>query len=352
MIDAVFAIPGDIALPTGGYTYDRRVLALFERHGVRAGHVALAGSFPSPSADDLVATERLLAATPPGAVLLIDGLALGAMPPALIRRVGRPLVALVHHPLGLEAGLTPARARELVASETAALAVAQCVIATSTTTARTLVADFAVPPGRIVVAEPGTDAAPSARGTGHPLQLLAVGSVVPRKGYDVLVRALDTLPAGVDWRIDIAGARDRSPATDAALAAQIAASPFAARIRLLGAVDDARLAALYDAADLFVMPSLFEGYGMVLAEAMARGLPIVCTTGGAAAETAPDSAAIKVAPGDAMALASALAAMLNDDARRRRMADAAWLTGQSLPRWDDTTRIIADALRAASRGTS
>jgi glycosyltransferase involved in cell wall biosynthesis len=105
------------------------------------------------------------------------------------------------------------------------------------------------------------------------------------------------------------------------------------------------LARAYEDADLFVMPSLFEGYGMVLTEALARGLPIICTTGGAAAETAPDTAALKVPPGDASALAKALARLIDDRAARREMADAAWHAAGTLPRWRETAAIIAELCR-------
>jgi glycosyltransferase involved in cell wall biosynthesis len=112
-----------------------------------------------------------------------------------------------------------------------------------------------------------------------------------------------------------------------------------------GAVDDTALQAHYDRADVFLMSSHFEGYGMVLAEAMARGLPIVCTTGGAAAETAPDTAAIKVAPGDAAAFGAAAARLIADTDLRRRMASASWAAGQTLPTWDDTAATVAGVLR-------
>jgi glycosyltransferase involved in cell wall biosynthesis len=117
------------------------------------------------------------------------------------------------------------------------------------------------------------------------------------------------------------------------------------RVTLLGAVDQQRLAELYAKADIFVMSSLYEGYGMVLGEAMARGLPIVCTTGGAAAETAPDAAAIKVPPGDEAALSAAIGRLLDDQGLRARTADAAWAAAQGLPRWEDTARRIANVIK-------
>ena len=342
-----FLIPGDLNLPTGGYAYDRRVLALLAAEGLDAAHVELPASYPNPSAADLRETSRIVRDLPRDTLLLIDGLAYGAMPASVIRAFDRPVVALCHHPLALEAGLSPARSIELKASETAALALARHVIVTSPATRTLLARDFAVPSDRMTVAVPGTDPAPRARGTGRPLQLLAVGSVVPRKGYDVLVRALDGLKHH-DWRLVIAGADDRAPATTTELRSLIAAAGLATRITLAGPVSDDRLSDLYAGADVFVMSSLFEGYGMVLAEAMARGLPIVSTTGGAAAETAPDDAARKVPPGDAAALRDALGALIEDTALRTTMADASWRAGRALPQWDATARIIADAIRKAS----
>jgi glycosyltransferase involved in cell wall biosynthesis len=349
VLDVVFAIPGDITLRTGGYIYDRRLLALLPAAGVTARHLPLPRGYPSPTQDDLAATARAFSELPRNAVLLVDGLAYGTMPPCVIARAPGPIVALVHHPLCLEVGLPAGRAAELKALETAALALARRVIVTSAATARTLTAEFGVPADKIAVAEPGTDK-PAVRvrskrpaGTGHGTQLLAAGAIVPRKGYDILVDALGRL-AHLDWRLTIAGDRDRSPETAAALEVRIRRSGLRDRIRLVGGVDSRTLARLYAEADVFVTASLYEGYGMVLGEALARGLPIVTTTGGAAGETVPDRAALKVPPGDARALAHALGRALREPMLRRRLSEAAWSAGRSLPDWRDTARIVADVI--------
>ena len=333
-------VPGDIDTPTGGYAYDRRVLSVLPDYGVQTELIVLPGSYPSPTVADLAETARLLQAAPAATPLLIDGLALGAMPSELIASLPQRILALVHHPLYLESGLDEARATELKASEAAALELARHVIVTSPATKRILVAELGVPATKITVAEPGTDPAFRASGTGTPLQLLAVGAVSPRKGYEILVEALKPL-AYLDWRLTIAGATDRNPFTVARLDAAITEAGFHDRIRLSGTVVPATLSKFYDTADLFVMPSLFEGYGMVLAEAMARGLPIVCTTGGAASETVPDAAALKVAPGHPIFLSAALEKALRDKRLRSRMADASWEMGRTLPPWTETTRRIA-----------
>lgn len=338
-----FAIPGDIASPTGGYAYDRRLLELLVSYGIDARHLRLPGSYPEPTDADLAETERLLGAVPPQARLLIDGLAFGAMPVALLKKLKSPVIALVHHPLALETGLNGSRRSALEKSEREALAIARHVIVTSPATRRVLVSDYAVPETKITVAEPGTDPAPRATGTGTPMQLLSVGAVSKRKGYDVLVEALSGLPMR-DWRLTITGALDRDPKAVAALEQQIASERLSDRITLAGTVVPATLDRFYDSADLFVLPSLYEGYGMVLAEALARGLAIVCTTGGAAAETVPDEAAIKVPPGDAEALQRAIARVLGDNKLRKAMRRAAWENGRTLPTWNETARRVAAAI--------
>lgn len=346
-----FAIPGDIDAPTGGYGYDRRLLREWREAGIEASHLALPGSFPFPTETDLATTERLLAATPPGHALLIDGLAFGAFPEALAVRLGDRLIALVHHPLALETGHSPGTAEALRRSEARALRHVRAVAVTSTATQLILEAEFGVPADKIAVAIPGTDPAPRAKGSTHgkTAHLLAVGSLIPRKGYSVLVEALARI-ADRRWTLTIVGSPDYAPATAAELRAGIARAGLSERIALTGAAGREALAQLYDEADLFVMSSLYEGYGMVLTEALARGLPIVTTLSGAGAEALPDGAALKVPPGDVAALAKALSRLIDAPAERRQRADAAWAAAGHLPLWSETARIVAEVcLRGDSR---
>jgi glycosyltransferase involved in cell wall biosynthesis len=342
-----FVIPGDITLPTGGYAYDRELLKRLPAQGVAITHLALPGSFPQPTANDMALTGQLLLALPYEHRLLIDGLAYGAFPSSAAAGLAGRVIALVHHPLALETGIKAARAAELAATEKLNLSYAAHVITTSAATRDSLVADYAVPPERITIALPGVACATRAIGSspGQPLQLLAVGSIVPRKGHDVLVAALSGL-LHLPWHLTIAGADDRAPETAAALRAQIAAAGLESRITLTGAVSDVELETLYAGADIFVMASHHEGYGMVLAEALAHGLPIVSTTGGALAQTAPEAACLKLPPGDTMAMADALSHIMQDHALRQRLSDAAWQLAPTLPSWDETARIVADVLKA------
>ena len=347
MLDVAFAIPGDLMLQTGGYAYDRRVLDLLQGDSIDITHMPLPRAFPKPSGMDLCTTAQVIAALPKTTVVLVDGLAYGAFSVGTLAAIPNRIVALVHHPLAFETGISVERAAALLLSETTALARANHVVVTSPMTAALLQTNLAVPAEKITVAIPGTDPATRATGTGQPLQLLAVGSVVPRKGYTVLIDALRALGRR-DWHLTIAGAARDSQELSLVEGA-IAASDLGDHITLVGAIDDADLGRLYSAADVFVMPSLFEGYGMVLAEAMARGLPIVCTTGGAAAETVPGGAAIKVPPDDAAAFSGALARVMSDTSLRQNLSDASWAAGQTLPRWTDTASIIAGVLKDVAR---
>lgn len=345
-MQARFLIPGDLATASGGYRYDREVLRRMPAQGVDLVHVPLPGGWPDPSPADCAEAARRVAASPRDAVLLIDGLAFGAMPESLVRGFDRPIVALVHHPLALETGLDPARAEELRDLERGALRHARAIVVTSRFTADLVRADFAPPQTPIVVAEPGTERAPRAAGGGAAPRLLAIGSLVPRKNYPLLLDALARL-RDLDWTLDLAGSDTASPDTAAEIRAIIAARGLTERVTLHGAVNEAALENLYARADVFVMSSDFEGYGMVLAEAMARGLPIVTTRAGAAADTVPDDAALKVAVADAGGLSGAIARLLKDEALRGALSDASWRAGQALPTWDDAAALVAGALKRA-----
>lgn len=343
-----FAIPGDIELATGGYGYDRRVIAECQRAGSAVTHVALPGGFPFPTPEDLAACAARLGALPAGQAVLIDGLAMGALPAALLSGLRRPIAALVHHPLALEAGLDERQRAGLAASERAALALAAAVIVTSPSTARLLERDYGVARDRLVVAVPGTDPCPPARGTGAPPRLLAVGAVIPRKAHGVLVEALAALSA-LDWTCRIVGASDRDGDETRRLRQHIAAHGLGDRIVLTGAISEPALAREFDAADLFVSASLFEGYGMALTEAIAHGLPVVASRAGAIPDTLPPAACVLVPPNDPAALAGALGTLLRDSARRRELARNAREHAASLPGWPETAAIVANVLREIAR---
>ncbi|MCC6946845.1 MAG: glycosyltransferase [Bradyrhizobiaceae bacterium] len=346
MPNVVFAVPGDLQTPTGGYIYDRRVIELLPEFGWRVRHVELPGDYPAPSKESLEETARLLGPVPASTLVVIDGLAFGAMPVDVVDRIGGRIVGLVHHPLALETGISEERTKYLAWTESAALERTVHVIVTSPATADLLASDFGVPRARISVAEPGTEAAPRARGGDGPPRLLSVGSVTVRKGYDTLVGALVQI-ADLAWENRIVGSLERDSEAVKTVQALIARHGLQERVALLGSLDEQVLAEEYDGARLFVLPSHFEGYGMAFAEALAHGLPVVGCAGGAVTSTVPADAGVLVPPGDVNALAAALRRLLSDPSELQRCADAAWRHAQQLPRWRDTAAKFARALDAA-----
>jgi glycosyltransferase involved in cell wall biosynthesis len=341
----VFAVPGDLATPTGGYAYDRRMIAELGGLGWRIDLLDLGEGFPLPSEATRAAAQARLLAVPAGRMIVVDGLALGVLPETAAQLAGRnPLLALVHHPLALEWGLSVEQADALRISERTALAAAQGVVVTSAATARLVASDYGIPAGRITVARPGSDPAPLARGSRDGVvRLLSVGAVVPRKGFDILIAALATL-GDLPWQLTIAGdlTRDRNAA--ARLDADIAHYALGDRVETLGAVSAQRLAALYADGDLFVLASRFEGYGMAYAEAIAHGLPVIGSQAGAIPDTVPPAAGLLVAPGDIPALAQALRRVIGDAGLRQRLANAARAAAAQLPTWRQSAEIFARAL--------
>jgi glycosyltransferase involved in cell wall biosynthesis len=343
--DVVFAVPGSLDTPTGGYAYDKRMIAELRELGWRPQVLDLGEGFPRPSALTRAAANAHLAEVPKGRPIVIDGLAFGVLPEAAETiSVTHPLIALVHHPLALETGLAADEAAALRESERRALLFTHAVVANSQATVRALTEDYGVPRERITVAPPGTDRALSVpRLHAGPVKLLAVGAVVPRKGYDVLVEALAQLK-GHFWRLVIAGDNIRSPETAARLDDDIVRYGLSDRIEIAGPVSDERLAELYAAADLFVLPSRFEGYGMAYTEAVAHGVPVIGTNAGAIPETVPPGAGILVPPDDVHALTATLRRLIDNEPERKQLAAGARAASASFPTWRESAARFASVL--------
>ncbi|BCJ48726.1 glycosyl transferase [Actinoplanes sp. NBRC 14428] len=345
MTDALHAVlPGDIddpAAPSGGNTYDRRVLTGLA--ATREVHeIAVAAPWPYPSERDTARLAAALRAVPDGATVLMDGLVACAAPgvvEAEARRL-RPVV-LVHLPLGDETGAAP----ELPARERRALHAARAVVATSSGAARRLEHLHDLSAGSVHVAPPGVDPAPLTPGSASGGRLLCVAAVTPRKAQDVLVEALRTL-GDLDWECTCVGALDRDPDFTARVRARAGD-----RVRFAGTRTGAALDATYAAADLLVLPSLAETYGMVVTEALARGIPVLGTRVEGVPEAigrAPDGTVPGglVPPGDVESLATALRSWLTDAGLRESRRAAARARRAGLRGWDETIRRLSEVLHA------
>jgi len=337
-------VPAPFNAISGGYEYDRRMV-----DGLRArGHVVqvyeLGGTHPLP--DDKATDAALVAwaAQPRDSIVMIDGLGLPAFEDLVAEMEHRPCVGLIHHPTSLEAGHDEATREALLAAERILFSKLLGIITTSDETAEKLVREFGVDRGAITVVVPGTDAAERSKGSGRTTcHILSVGTLVPRKGHDILLRALGGLK-DLDWRLTIAGSADRSPSCAAELAALAASLGMADRVVFAGEVPQDSLELLWQQSDMFALATYWEGYGMAVAEALKRGLPVAVCSGGAAGHLVTPASGVVCAPGDIAQLGKALRRMIFDVALRRDMADAAWQIGSTLPGWDNQIRAFEDAL--------
>jgi glycosyltransferase involved in cell wall biosynthesis len=333
-------LPGPPETPTGGFVYDRHMVRTLRRAGRLASVLVIPGTWPDPAPATIAAAAGRVAGLPDGAALLVDGLAFSPLLEVFEDHRDRlRLIALVHHPLADEVGPDDADYGRFFDREGRALALAHGVVVTSATTACRL-ADFDVPENKIRVVKPGVAgrAFGVRRPSGMPPILLCVASLTPRKGQEILLRALARLRR-LDWRLRLVGP-ERDPAFARRVRRLARAFSLADRVELTGALASARLPQEYRAADLFILPSYHEGFGMVVAEAAAHGLPIVASGAGAIAEAAAGSRHRLVAPDDPRALAHALRLSLTSE-------QVVIHRSKSRPRsWEDAGRELLAALDA------
>ena len=347
-----FVVPGRLDQLTGGYLYDRHVVDGLRARGMAVDVVELPGAYPDADAATRRAAAEALARQPDGRTVVIDGLALPGLVDSLSAHANRlRLVGFIHHPLSLETGLSPSQVNHYAALEADLWPQLKGVICPSEHTARA-VRDSGLPAGRVAVVAPGVYKPAGLRKPelldDRPLQLLSVGTITPRKGHVLLVDALAAL-RGLPWQLTCIGSLERDPAAAAQLRDRIADHGLQGRITLLGEQPPGRLAQAYQQAQVFVLPSYHEGYGMVFAEALAHGLPVVSTTAGAIVDTVPAAASLLVPPGEAAALREALRQVITDASLRTRLTQAAQTVAGTLPDWSETVARWAAALDQVSR---
>ncbi|AWI28259.1 glycosyltransferase family 4 protein [Streptomyces tirandamycinicus] len=362
-----FVMPGgvdDPAAPSGGNVYDRRMCRELPRIGWQVDEHAVPGRWPRPGAGPRAELARVLRESPDGSLVLLDGLVACGVPDVVLPEAGRlRLAVLVHLPLGDETGLAPDVAAELDAAERTTLRSAAAVVAPGAWAARRLVEHHGLDPHRVHTAAPGADVAPLAPGTatgapalpgpdagrdGGAPRLLCVASVTPRKGQHLLVEALASV-AGLPWTCELVGGTGHDPAYVTRLRELIAGHGLGDRVHLTGPRSGPELNASYAAADLLVLASRTETYGMVATEALARGVPVLATAAGGLPEAvgqAPDGSVpgTLVPPGDPAAFAAALRRWLTEPGERHRSKTAARRRRTALAGWETTSRNLARAL--------
>ena len=339
-------VPGPIDQLTGGYIFARHIVENLRTRGDDVSVVELAGQFPTADATARAAAANALAALHDGAVAVIDGLGLLGFGDCLAAEAQRlKLIGFIHHALADETGLTADETAFFAAAERRLLPLLRGTVCPSRNTAAVLIR-YGVAETRIAITPPGTAKPAAARRREvfqSPLRLLSVATVTPRKGHHLLIEAL----AGIDraaWRLDCIGSLTRDLACVAALRDSIARHRLESNVRLLGEYRPEQLPRAYDEADLFVLPSYLEGYGMAFAEALAYGLPIIATTAGAISYTVPESAGLLVPPGEVAALRAALMRATSDRALLARLSEGARRAGAALPDWQQAARQWRDAV--------
>jgi len=338
----------DPARPSGGNAYDLQVCRGLAAIGWSVRQHVVPGRWPDFDATSHAALADVVRRIPDGAVVLLDGLVASTAPEVLVPQASRlRLVALVHMPFGHAAGDDDLRTRECEV-----LGAAASVITTSEWTRQVLMQMYSLPEDRVHVARPGVDAADLAPGTADDGALLCVAAVTPGKGHDVLLDALATI-GRLDWHCRCVGSLDRDPAFANALANRVRGGGLGDRVCFTGPLTGAELDRSYGAADLLVLASRAEAYGMVVTEALAHGLPVIAAEVGGVPEALGrdrDGVApgLLVPPGDAGALGAALRAWLGNAALRQRLRRAARERRAAQPRWTATTSTVAGVLTGAA----
>jgi glycosyltransferase involved in cell wall biosynthesis len=341
-------VPAPFDLVSGGYGYDRRIVAELRAAAHEVDVIELIGSFPL--ADD-VARDAAHAAwrnMPPHSKPVIDGLALPAFPGLQDAIPARGSVGLIHHPVSMETGLEEAQRSVLAHIECRLFSCLKRLIVTSDTTAETLTSRFHIPPDRVGIVVPGTDDAPRCPGSnvgsrGFVCEIVSVGTLIPRKGHVVLLRALAGL-LDLSWHLTIVGSPDRDPAHAHELMALANELRVGHRVRFAGELVGDALETVWRTADLFALTTHYEGYGMAIAEALKRGLPVVVTAGGAAGALITMETGTVCPVGDPDPVSQALRRLIVERDQRLAMAEQAWLIGQTLPSWRSQAALFAEAL--------
>jgi glycosyltransferase involved in cell wall biosynthesis len=339
----------DPARPSGGNTYDRHVCRGLGSLGWLVHEHAVPGSWPRPDAASFAALASALDRIPDDAVVLLDGLVASTAPEVLVSQSRRlRLVVLVHMPLGHRPVDDEARTRE-----GAVVSAAVAIITTSAWTRRRLLELYPLRASGVHVAQPGVDAADLASGTAAGGALLCVAAVTFGKGHDVLLDALETI-SDLSWRCVCVGSVDREPAFVAGLRRRLLDGGLDDRVCFPGPRTGAGLDRSYAAADVLVLASRAETYGMVITEALARGLPVVAADVGGLKEalghgTGGIRPALLVAPEDPAALGAALREWLGDAELRARLRRAARERRESLSDWSTTPSVIAGVLARSAR---
>lgn len=332
--------------PSGGNTYNNELITALRAGGDTLEVHRVPGRWPAPRSADREVAARALRGS---AVSIVDGIVASGAPEIIEQAAGagRRVVILAHMAAADERGLPGAERVRREEREGRAFRAASAVVATSGTAARDLARRHRLP--EVHVALPGMRPMPPAGGS-TPLRILAVGALTPTKDHHTLLGALSRLP-DAEWSARIVGPDDVDPPLTRELTAAIHRMGWTGRVQLTGPLTGEALEAQWHAADLLVLPSRHETYGLVVLEALAHGIPAVVTDTGAAEALAvggperPLPGAVTPV-GDPSALADRLREWAGTERLRTTWRHRAREVRAALPSWEQT----AASLRALIAG--
>jgi glycosyltransferase involved in cell wall biosynthesis len=342
----LFVIPGDINLPTGGYRYDKEIINAWKASGIDVELISLEGNYPFPSEQDKANALKAIEKFPDAKVAVVDGL-LGGASPEFMQALSKimPVTALIHHPLCLENGLDENTAQNLKVSEQKGLEFVSQIITTSPATTKTVSQLFGVESTKTHTVLPGVKRTQVSKGSqSETVHLLCVGSVIERKGHKFLLHSLSRLK-DLNWRLDCYGSTEFDTKLFDELQSFVKAENMSEKVAFHGAVSDEMIEAAYTTSDVFVLPSLFEGYGMVYAEAIVRGLPIIASTAGAIPDTVPQTCGILVEPENTNMLTQALEQMISNEHLRNNYRQGAMTAAEDFPTWQGSATQFRELLK-------
>lgn len=331
---------------TGGNVYNRALVAELRALGINVRLHKLAGPWPEGDASSHAKLARALRAE---SACLVDGIVSSGSPEVVAAAVesGHAVTIVVHLPISDELGLEPMQRQRYAALEAKAVQAASGVLCSS----RWLAAELSRRYGRsdVGVAIPGVMPAAPAQGSqdsGVP-HILSLASLTPTKDQLTLAHALAQL-ADLPWTADLIGSDRPDPEYAARLRAEIVAAGLADRISVPGALAGSALDRKWEAADLLVLPSRTETYGLVVVEALARGIPAVVSAGTGAIEALQQGATkhstatpgTSVPAGDSASLAAVLRRWLTEPMLRRAWRQAALARRDTLPGWQQTAEAV------------
>jgi len=330
--------------PTGGNVYNRALIAELRTLGIDIRLQTLAGPWPDGDASTHLALARALRATPAS---LVDGIVACASADVVAAAVeaGHVVTIVLHLPLSDELGIEPARRQRYALLESRAVHAASGVLCSSHWAAAELNSRYGR--GDVGIAVPGVTPADVARGSQDfgPPRLLSLATLTPTKDQLTLIRALAQL-ADLSWTADLVGSDRADPGYAGQVRTEIAAAGLAERIMVPGALVGQPLDQKWQAADLLVLTSRVETYGLVVTEALARGIPAIVSAGTGAVEALQEGATTAETPGTAVpaadpdGLAAVLRSWLTEPVLRHSWRQAALALRDTLPRWQQTAEAV------------